>query len=157
MMSAVKQHLQERADDGMILEHHKMPDNTNNKRMFTIWRVAAHIIGVSSVLVGVLTANAIIGLIGVGIGIIILISARQRYRVVTYDERTQEISRRAASAAFRSAMVGLLALYILNHFVHPVIETMSGEAVGDWLAILGSLMCGAISGSITTTDGGCEQ
>ncbi|KAF5410216.1 MAG: hypothetical protein U9N46_02725 [Euryarchaeota archaeon] len=29
---------------------------------------------------------------------------------------------------------------MLNRYIHPVIGTMSGEAVGDWLAILVSLM-----------------
>jgi len=140
MMSAVKQHLQERFDDGRIQERYKMSDNTNNKRMFTIWRVTAHIIGVSGVMTGMLTDNILIGLIGIGIGIIILISARQRYRVVTYDERTLEIGRRAANLAFRVFATGLLVVYMLNQYIHPVIGTMSGEAVGDWLAILVSLM-----------------
>ena len=117
-----------------------MADNKSSERMFTIWRMAAYVIAVTSVLAGVLTSNMLIGLIGVGIGIIILISARQRYRVVTYDERTLEIGRRAASAAFRVFIIGLLALYMLNRFVHPFIGAMSGEAISDGLAILGSLM-----------------
>ena len=94
-----------------------MADNKSDKKMFRIWRMTAYIIVVSSVLAGVLTPNMLIGLIGVGIGIIILISARQRYRVVTYDERTIEINRRAASAAFRVFAIGLLVLYILNRYV----------------------------------------
>ena len=117
-----------------------MSDNTNNKRMFTIWRVAAHVIAVASVLAGMLTSNAIIGLIGVGVGMVILISARQRYRVVTYDERTLEISRRAASVAFRIFAIGFLAVYMLNRYAYPFIGTMSGEAVGDGLAMLVCLM-----------------
>ena len=117
-----------------------MADNKSDKKMFRIWRMTAYIIVVSSVLVGVLTSNMLIGLIGVGIGIIILISARRRYRVVTYYERTIEINRRAASAAFRVFAIGLLVLYILNRYVYPFIGTMSGEAVGDWLAILVCLM-----------------
>ena len=72
MMSAVKGHLQERADDGTIQEHYRMPDNTNNNRMFTIWRVTAHIIGASSVLAGLLIPDIPIGFIGIGIAIIIL-------------------------------------------------------------------------------------
>ncbi len=72
--------------------------------------MTAYLIAVSSVLAGVLTSNRLIGLIGVGIGIIIIISARRRYRVVTYDERTIEINRRAASAAFRVFALGLLVL-----------------------------------------------
>ena len=117
-----------------------MSDNRNKKRIYTIWRVTAYIIGVGSVLAWMLTSNAIIGAIGVGIGIVILISARQRYRVVTHDERTIEISRRAASAAFSVFVIGLLALYMLNRFVHPVIGAMSAEAAGDWLGILPILM-----------------
>lgn len=117
-----------------------MSDNRNKKRIYTIWRVAAYVIAVGSVTAGVLTSNAIIGAIGVGTGIVILISARQRYRVVTHDERTIEISRRAASAAFSVFVIGLLALYMLNRFVHPVIGAMSAEAAGDWLGILPILM-----------------
>ena len=117
-----------------------MSDNRNKKRIYTIWRVTAYVIAVGSVTAGVLTSNVIIGAIGVGIGIVILISARQRYRVVTHDERTIEISRRAASAAFSVFVIGLLALYMLNRFVHPVIGAMSAEAAGDWLGILPILM-----------------
>ncbi|KAF5410217.1 MAG: DUF2178 domain-containing protein [Euryarchaeota archaeon] len=87
-----------------------MSDNTKNKRMFRIWRMAAHTIGVASMTVAVLTSNVIIGAIGFGIAIIILISARQIYRVVTYDERTLEISRRAANVAFRIFAVGLMVV-----------------------------------------------
>ncbi len=47
---------------------YKMADNKNDKKMFRIWRMTAYIIGVSSVLAGVLTSNMLIGLIGVGIG-----------------------------------------------------------------------------------------
>ena len=117
-----------------------MSDNTNNKRLFTIWRMTAHMIAVASVLAGVLTSNVIIAAIGVGIGVVILISARQRYRVVTHDERTLEISRRAASAAFRISIIGLLVVYMLNRFVYPFIGAMSGAAVGDWLGALAILM-----------------
>ena len=117
-----------------------MPDNTNNKKLFTIWYIAAIVIAVVSMLIEVLTSTAFIGLIGVGIGVVILISARQRYRVVTHDERTLEISRRAASAAFSVFVIGLMALYMLNRFVHPFIGAMSGEAVGAGLAALGILM-----------------
>jgi uncharacterized membrane protein len=108
--------------------------------MFAIWRVTAHVIAVVSVMAGVLTSNAIIAAIGIAIGMIMLISARQRYRVVTHDERTLEISRRAASAAFRASIIGLLALYMLNRYVYPFIEAMSGEVVGDWLGALAILM-----------------
>lgn len=87
-----------------------MADNKSDKKMFRIWRMTAYLIAVSSVLAGVLTSNMLIGLIGVGIGIILIISARRRYRVVTYDERTIEINRRAASAAFRVFALGLLVL-----------------------------------------------
>ncbi len=117
-----------------------MSDNTKNKRMFMIWRVTAHIIAFTSVTAGVLTSNAIIGIIGIGIGTIILISARQKYRVVTYDERTLEISRRAANVAFRIFAIGLMVVYMLNRYIHPVIGTMSGEEVGDGLAMLVCLM-----------------
>jgi len=117
-----------------------MSDNTNNKRIYTIWYIAAYVLSVGSVLAGALTSNVIIGLIGVGIGVVILISARQRYRVVTRDERTLEISRRAASAAFSVFVIGLMALYMLNRFVHPFIGAMSGAAVGDCLGALAILM-----------------
>ena len=40
----------ERAVDGGVQEHHRMPDNTNNKRMFMIWRMATHMICVVSAL-----------------------------------------------------------------------------------------------------------
>lgn len=117
-----------------------MSDNKNNEKIFRIWRMAAHVIAVVSVMAGVLTSNAIIGLIGIGIMMVILISAKQRYKVITHDERILEIRRRAASAAFRIFIIGLPALYILNRYVHPFIGTMSGEAVGDWLGILVCLM-----------------
>lgn len=117
-----------------------MADNKSSERMFRIWRITAHVIAVASVLAGVLTSNMIIGLIGVGIMMVILISAKQRYKVITHDERILEIKRRAASAAFRISIIGLPALYMLNRFVHPFIGAMSGEAAGDWLGILALLM-----------------
>ena len=117
-----------------------MSDNTNNEKMFRIWRVAAHVIAVASVLAGVLTSNAIIGAIGIGVMMVILISAKQRYKVITHDERILEIRRKAASAAFRVFIIGLLALYMLNRFVHPFIGAMSAEAAGDCLGILALLM-----------------
>jgi len=95
-----------------------MSDNTNNKRIYTIWYIAAYVLSVSSVLAGM----------------------RQRYRVVTRDERTLEISRRAASAAFSAFVIGLMVLYMLNRFVHPFIGAMSGAAVGDCLGALAILM-----------------
>jgi uncharacterized membrane protein len=108
--------------------------------MFTIWHMTAHVIAVVSVIAGVIASNAIIGLIGVGIGMVILISARSRYRVLAYDERTLEISRRAASAAFRLWVVGLLILYTLNYYTHPCIGTMSWAAISDGLGMLICLM-----------------
>ena len=119
---------------------YKMADTRSNEKMFRIWRITAHVIAITSVLAVVLLSNVILAAIGIAIGIIILISARQRYKVVTYDERTIGISRRAASAAFRVFAIGLLALYIMNRYVYPFIGTTSGEAVGDWLAILVILM-----------------
>jgi len=108
--------------------------------MYKIWRVAAHVIGVTSVLAGVLTSNVILAAIGVAIGMVILISAKRRYKVVTYDERTLEISRRAASTTFRVFVIGLLVVYLLNRYVYPLIGMMSVEAAGDWLGILPALM-----------------
>lgn len=134
-----------------------MTDNTKNKRLFTIWRMTAHVIAVASVLAGVLTSNVIIAAIGVGIGVVMLISARQRYRVVTYDERTLEISRRAASAVFRISIIGLLVVYILNRFVHPFIGTMGGEAVGDRLGALAILMLYCYLGFYAYYRGGMSE
>lgn len=102
--------------------------------------MAAYLIVASSMLAGLLTPDIPIGFIGIGIAIIILVSARQRYGVVTYDERTLDIYRRAASATFRIFVIGLLVIYILNRYIHPVIGTMSGEAIGDGIMILVCLM-----------------
>ena len=98
--------------------------------------MTAHIIGASSVLAGLLIPDIPIGFIGIGIAIIILDSARQRYKVVTYDERTLEIYRRAASATLRISVIGLLAIYILNRYLYPVIGTMSGGAIGGGIVML---------------------
>ena len=126
-----------------------MPGSINNKRRFTICRVTAYIIGFVSVAAGVLTPNAIIAVIGTGIGMVILISARLRYRVVNCDEQTLKISRRAASAAFRLTAVGLLTLYIQIHVVYPFIATVCEEAVGGWLATLVSLMLWCYFGTMS--------
>nr|QNO42387.1 hypothetical protein LFOPHFOE_00027 [Methanosarcinales archaeon ANME-2c ERB4] len=49
-----------------------MPDNTNNKRRFTIWRMAATVIAIGGMIIELITSTAFIGLIGVVIAMIIL-------------------------------------------------------------------------------------
>jgi len=117
-----------------------MPDNTKNKRMYRIWHITATVIAVASMLIEVLTSTAFLGLIGIGIGVIILIIAKRRHRVGAFDERTIEIHRRAASAAFRLTAVGLLIFWMLNRYLHPVIGAMSGEEVSDGVGMLIGLM-----------------
>ena len=117
-----------------------MPDNTNNRRMFTIWHLTAAIIAIGGMIVEVLTPNTNLGLVGVVIAMIILFSAKRRYGTGTFDERTMELHRRAASAAFRLTVVGLLLIWLLNRYLHPVIGAMSGDAIGDGLAFLACLM-----------------
>jgi len=117
-----------------------MSDNTNNKRMFTIWHLTATVIAVVGMLIEVLTSTAFIGLIGVVIAMIILFSAKRRYATGTFDERTMEIHRRAASTAFRLAVVGLLMIWLLNRYLRPVIGAMSGEEVSDGVGLLICLM-----------------
>ncbi|RZN42980.1 MAG: hypothetical protein EF813_00695 [Methanosarcinales archaeon] len=140
MMSAVKQHLQERVDDEMIQEHYKMPDNTNNKRRFMIWHLTATVIAVGGMIVELLTSIAFIGLIGVVIAMTILFSAKRRCGAGSFDERTLEIHRMAASTAFRLTAVGLLIIWLLNRYLHPVISAMSGEEVSDGVGLLICLM-----------------
>ena len=117
-----------------------MSDNINNKRMYTIWHIAAAVVAVVSMLIEVLTSTAFIGLIGVVIAMIILFSAKRRYGIGTFDERTMEIHRRAASTAFRLAAVGLLIIWLLNRYLHPVIGAVSGEEVSDGIGMLICLM-----------------
>jgi len=117
-----------------------MPGNTNNKRMFTIWHLTATVLAVGGMIVELLTSTAFIGLIGVVIAMIILFSAKRRYRAGSFDERTMEIYRRATSTAFRLTAVGLLIFWLLNRYLHPVIGAMSGEEVGDGVGVLICLM-----------------
>ena len=124
----------------MTQEHYKMSDNTNNERLFTIWHIAAIAIAVVSMLIEVLTSTAFIGLIGVVIAMIILFRAKRRYETGTFDERTMEIHRMAASTAFRLTAVGLLIIWLLNRYLHPVIGAMSGEDVSDGVGLLICLM-----------------
>ncbi|MHC1574543.1 MAG: hypothetical protein ACXQTY_01885 [Candidatus Methanogasteraceae archaeon] len=140
MMSAVEEHLQERFDDDRIQEHYKMSDDTNNRRMFTIWHLTAAIIAVGGMIVEVLTSTAFVGLVGVVIAIAILFSAKRRYGTGTFDERTMEIHRKAASAAFRLTAVGLLIIWLLNRYLRPVIGAMSREEVSDGIGSLILLM-----------------
>ena len=124
----------------MKWKHYKMSDNTNNKRMFTIWHLTATVIAVVGMLIEVLTSTAFIGLIGVVIAMIILFSAKQRYGKGAFDERTMEIHRMAASTAFRLTAVGLLIFWLLNRYLRPVIGAMSGEEVSDGVGLLICLM-----------------
>ena len=117
-----------------------MSDNTNNKRMFTIWHLTATVIAVVGMLIEVLTSTAFIGLIGVVIAMTILFSAKQRYGKGAFDERTMEIHRMAASTAFRLTAVGLLIFWMLNRYLRPVIGAMSGEEVSDGMGSLILLM-----------------
>jgi TRAP-type C4-dicarboxylate transport system permease large subunit len=140
MMSAVEEHLPERADDSTIQERYKMPDNTHNKRMFTIWHLTAAVVAVGGMIVEVLTPNTNPGLVGVVIAMIILFSAKRRYGTGTFDERTMEIHRKAASAVFGLTAVGLLIIWLLNRYLRPVIGAMSGEEVSDDMGSLILLM-----------------
>jgi len=140
MMSTVKEHLQERVDDSTIQERYKMPDNIHNKRMFTIWHLTAAVVAVGGMIVEALTPNTNPGLVGVVIAMTILFSAKQRYGTGTFDERTMEIHRKAASAAFRLTAVGLLIIWLLNRYLRPVIGAMSGEEVRDGVGMLICLM-----------------
>ncbi len=117
-----------------------MPDNTNNKRLFTFRHIAAAVIAVVTLLIEVLTSTTFVGLIGVVIAMIILFSAKHRYGTGTFDERTMEIHRMAASTAFRVTAVGLLIIWLLNRYLHPVIGAMSGEEVSDGVGLLICLM-----------------
>ena len=124
----------------MKWKHYKMSDNTNNKRMFTIWHLTATVIAVVGMLIEVLTSTAFIGLIGVVIAMTILFSAKQRYGKGAFDERTMKIHRMAANTAFRLAVVGLLIFWLLNRYLRPVIGAMSGEEVSDGIGLLICLM-----------------
>ena len=117
-----------------------MPGNTNNKRLFTFWHIAAAVIAVVSMLIEVLTSTAFIGSIGVVVAMIILFSAKRRYGTGTFDERTLEIHRMAASTAFGLTAVGLLIFWMLNRYLHPVIGAMSGEGASDGVGLLICLM-----------------
>jgi len=46
----------------------------------------------------------------------------------------------AASTAFRLTVVGLLIIWLLNHYLHPVIGAMSGEEVSYGMGSLTLLM-----------------
>ena len=140
MMSAVEAHLQERADDGMVYGYYKMPDNTNNKRRFMIWHLIATVLAVGGMIVELLTSIAFIGLVGVVIAMIILFSAKRRYGAGSFDERTMEIHRMAASTAFRLTAVGLLIIWMLNYYLRPVMGAMGGEEVSDGVGMLICLM-----------------
>ena len=117
-----------------------MPGNTNNTRRFTIWHLTATVIAVGGMIIELLTSTAFIGLIGVVIAMIILFSAKRRYGAGSFDERTLEIHRRAASTAFRLTAVGLLIFWMLNRYLHQVIGAMSGEEVSDGVGMLIGLM-----------------
>ncbi len=108
--------------------------------MFTIWHLTAAVVAVGGMIVEVLTPNTNPGLVGVVIAMTILFSAKRRYGTGTFDERTMEIHRKAASAAFRLTAVGLLIIWMLNRYLHPVIGTMSGEEVSDGVGVLICLM-----------------
>ncbi len=111
-----------------------------NKRIFSIWHLTAAVIAVGGMIVEVLTSTAFVGLVGVVIAIAILFIAKRRYGTGTFDERTMEIHRKAVSAAFRLTAVGLLIIWLLNRYPHPVIGAMSGEEVSDGIGSLILLM-----------------
>ena len=105
-----------------------------------IWHLIATVLAVGGMIVELLTSIAFIGLVGVAIAMIILFSAKRRYGTGSFDERTMEIHRMAASTAFRLTAVGLLIIWMLNYYLRPVMGAMGGEEVSDGVGMLICLM-----------------
>ena len=109
----------------MTQEHYKMSDNTNNKRMFTLWHIAAVAIAVVSMLIEVLTSTAFIGLMLVFIGIY---WATKRNTEIPADEMHIKINEKAGTNAFWTVMGLMGILGYVTHYspglleIHDVIE-----------------------------------
>ena len=106
-----------------------MPDNTNNKQIFSIWRIAAYIIGSVGVIAGVHTSNMIITAISVVIGTIILVSARWRYGVGTHDELNKQIFSIWRIAAYIIGSVGVVAGVHTSNMIITAISAVIGTVI----------------------------
>ncbi|MBN2487776.1 MAG: DUF2178 domain-containing protein [Methanosarcinaceae archaeon] len=83
----------------------------SDEKMYNIFRILSMVISVTGVLIGVLKNSLIIGFIGVGAGLVVLISAQKKYQLVLTDERLRQIKQRAGNLTF---VIFLLAFALIS-------------------------------------------
>ena len=111
----------------------------SKRNMYTILRIASFLIAVAGVLIGVIKSNPIIAFIGVGLGMFLLLSVQRKYKVVSIDERIQQIKQKAGSATFAVFAFGFALLFLIN-YVHPFTKPLTSTGVGSMFGYISILM-----------------
>lgn len=107
---------------------------------YNILRLLSFLIAVAGVLTGVVKNDPIIAFIGIGLGMVLLLSVQRRYKVVSTDERIQHIRQKAGSATFGVFAVGFSLLFLINYYVYPFTNPLTSEDVGSMFGYISILM-----------------
>lgn len=103
-------------------------------------RIVSIFIAVTGVLTGVVKNDMIIAFIGVGLGMVLLLSVHRRYKVISTDERIQHIKQKAGSATFGVFAIGFSLLFLINYYVYPFTNPLTSEDVGSMFGYISILM-----------------
>ncbi len=97
------------------------------------------IISVTGVLIGVLKNSLIIAFIGVGAGLIVLISAQKKYQLVLTDERLRQIKQRAGNLTFVLFLLAFALISLISN-VYPFSEILSSINAANMVSVIFFLM-----------------
>jgi uncharacterized membrane protein len=111
----------------------------HDEKMYNIFRVLAMTIAVTGVLIGVLKNSLIIAFIGVGAGLIVLISAQKKYQLVLTDERLRQIKQRAGNLTFVLFLLAFALISLISN-VYPFSEILSSINAANMVSVIFFLM-----------------
>lgn len=107
---------------------------------YQILRIGSFLIAVAGVLIGVIKNDPIIAFIGVGLGIVLLLTIHRKYKVISTDERIRHIKQKAGSATFGVFAIGFSLLFLINYYIYPFTNPLTSEDVGSMFGYISILM-----------------
>ena len=107
---------------------------------YNILRLLSFLIAIAGVLIGVVKNDAIIAFISVGLGMVLLLTIHRKYKVISTDERIQQIKQKAGSATFGVFAIGFSLLFLINYYVYPFTNPLTSEDVGSMFGYISILM-----------------
>jgi uncharacterized membrane protein len=96
-------------------------------------------IAVTGVLIGVLKNSLIIAFIGVGAGLVVLISAQKKYQLLLTDERLRQIKQRAGNLTFVIFLLAFALITLISN-VSPFSGLMASINAASMVGVIFFLM-----------------